>query len=222
MKYLEGSMFSRLAVLAYASAALNGATIVSVGGVPSFSGSVGMEQSQTTAFSTSSAYANVTISALISGPATETVDAWLTTSVGPGTTAGDVITSTSLNFPGFPATLTPIFSGLALPAGTYYLTLYNPSNTNGSWSATATPVITAAPGATHVFSGYHIELSPPTAFAPEEIYAALSGQATHLIYDVSTAAIPEPGTFAAGVGALLLAAAVRSRRSRGSTRSKSS
>jgi hypothetical protein len=152
---------------------------------------------------------NVTISALISGPAAETVDAWLTTSVGPGTTAADVVTSTTLNFPGFPAAMTPIFSGLSLPAGTYYLTLYNAASTSGAWSATDAPAITTAAGAAHVFSGYHILMPPPSPFAPAETYVALFGQATHLIYDVSTAEIPEPGTFAAGLAVLLLAAVAR-------------
>ncbi|MBC7927731.1 MAG: hypothetical protein H7039_18960 [Bryobacteraceae bacterium] len=175
--------------------AAHSATIVSVGGPVSFVGSVGSNQSLTAGFTTGQAYENVQISALLSGIAGQTFNAYLTTSIGPGTTVADQVAFTTAAFTGFSMD-TVVFTGLSLTANTYYLTLFNPENTNGAWSSTNAPVVTAAPGSSHAFSGYFITNDSPLPYPPAADFANLLEESGRtLIYTVQTVApVPEAST----------------------------
>jgi hypothetical protein len=98
-------------------------------------------------FTTTTAYSNVTIAANLFGLATGQVTAYLSNSVGPGANA--FATSAPVTVPSAQTNLT-LFSGLTLPAGTYYLVLTSNmacGNTAIGWSyATGTP--TVGPGVT--------------------------------------------------------------------------
>lgn len=206
-------MAIRTFLLLCVSLTAHAATIVSVSGPINFTGSIGSNQAQTAGWSATQDYSNVVVSALISGPAAGTFTAFLTTSIGPGTTGADEVAQITMNFPGFnPGTLTPIFTGINLPGDTYYLTLFNSENTNGGWSSTETPAIVADIGAAHLFSGFFITNENPLPYPPAADFADLSSQdGRTLIYSVETSEIPEPATAYAGVLVLLgvLAARIR-------------
>jgi len=93
-------------------------------------------------------YENVTILASLGfGPREDT--AYLTTSLGPGTTPADEVAETVFDFPaGSTPTWTTLFSGLSLSPGTYYLTL----NENdfgapgGAWFGNPTGIATVTLG----------------------------------------------------------------------------
>jgi hypothetical protein len=78
------------------------------------------------------AYGGVSVSAkLAAGGADQTGRAYLTTQIGPGTSVANEIASTNFSFPPQSTNLT-LFSGLQLPAGTYYLSIIGDSPTVGS------------------------------------------------------------------------------------------
>jgi len=206
---MKGLIFLASAMAAQA------ATIVSVSGPVNFSGAVGSEQALTAGFSTSQAYSDIAIRAFISGPSSETYTAYLTTSIGPGTTIADQVATVAQNFPGFsPGTLTPIFTGLSLAPSTYYLTIFNSATTNGAWSSTNAPTFTTAPGASYVFSGYFITNGNPLPYPPAANFVDSSAQGQTLIFTVATAEIPEPATAYLAIVILLIAAALKKRISR--------
>ena len=190
-------------VLLFGCLVAHGATVVSVSGPVNFGGSIGNNQAQTAGFTTGQAYADLQISALLNGPATQTFNAYLTTSIGPGTTVADQVAFATVNFLGGGATMTTVFTGLSLPADQYFLTLFNPANTNGGWYSTGAPVVTAAPGSSHNFSGYFITNDSPLPYPPAASFVNGVENGNHtLIYDVVTTPVPEPGT------ALLTAAGI--------------
>ncbi len=201
----------RLLLVVLAPLAAMALPVVSVEGPVSFTGSFGTNQALTVGFSTVQDYANVRISAEINGLTTSQYTAYLTTDIGPGTTVADEFASTTQNLPGFGIPLTPIFTGLTLPAGTYYLTLFNSMDTSGGWSSTGAPVISTAPGASHNFSGYFITNDNPLPYPPAAAYVDLLEEAGRtLIYRVE--AVPEPGTI--GMVGLALAGAIAAMRRR--------
>ena len=110
---------------------VQGATIVSTGPVtdPGFRSIFGAAGA--TAWSTTSAYQNVSISAWLSGSAavggltTGPLEAYLTTSIGPGATSATQVASTVINvsLPSASSVEVSLFSGLTLAPGTYYLVL---------------------------------------------------------------------------------------------------
>jgi hypothetical protein len=181
-------------VVLFSCGLTHAATVVAVEGPTNFTGSIGNNQAQTAGFTTGQAYSDVRISALLSGLSTEAFDAYLTTDIGPGTTVADQVAFTTVNFAGS-STVTTVFSGLSLPAGIYYLTLFNPRNTNGGWASTESPVVTAEPGSSHVFSGYFITNDNPLPFPPAASFVDLTENSgrTH-IYSVETVVIPEPAS----------------------------
>jgi hypothetical protein len=78
---------------------------------------------------------------------------WLTTRVGAGTTALDVVASTALTGVPYavygPAVLTELFSGLTLGPDTYYLVLSSDGKSPGlGWVMVTAPISIVAPGVT--------------------------------------------------------------------------
>jgi hypothetical protein len=104
-------------------------TIVSVSG-PLVGGFYPLSNSLVAASSWTSArtYSDVDIAALLTGGGQGV--AYLMTQIGPGTTIASEIARNSFSFPSSIAPVS-LFSGLTLPAGTYYLVLA--SSGGGGW-----------------------------------------------------------------------------------------
>jgi hypothetical protein len=86
------------------------------------------------------AYDGVSISFLDDGlGATATGTAYLTTSMGSGTTPADQIAATRLNLPVGPPSVISLFAGLTLPANVYYLIIFADPGSQISWAATNSP-----------------------------------------------------------------------------------
>jgi hypothetical protein len=109
--------------------------------------------------------------------------AYLTNQIGPGTTAANEIASGAFSFPAA-STETLLFSGLTLPAGTYYLTLTVTNSGSGGWFGTNTPTATTAAGVT-LFPDY--DTFTPAAYPPATSF--FTPTSTNLIFRVT--AIPE-------------------------------
>lgn len=206
--FLRALLFCTLSLAAQAAIIVSVTGPIAVGG----GGSIGTNQSQAVGFTLGQNYDNVTISAFISGPADQTYDAYLTTSLGPGTTNADEVAFANLSFPGIaPATYTPVFSGLSLAAGTYYLTLFNPTG-SGAWYRTDNPTTVEAPGSSNDFTGYHIlAVEGVLPYPPAAVYADHLNFGDTLMYSVEQIdeTIPEPATAVLTAFGLLAAALMR-------------
>jgi hypothetical protein len=107
-------------------------------------------------FTTTSAFTDITISALFYSNtfgATGSGTAYLTNSIGPGTTEGAnevaKVSLTDLPSPFTTSTPETVFTGLSLAAGTYYVILANDAGSPGAgWGGAASPVVTTSPGVT--------------------------------------------------------------------------
>jgi hypothetical protein len=133
------------------------ATVVSVSGPNDINTAVTtLGNSLAVGFSLGSSYTNGSVAASLiafGGGGTWNLDAYLTTRVGPGTTAADVVAhrAETITIPGSsystPYNITPftVFSGLNLNAGSYYLILAGTYGTaNVSWVETRASVTTTA------------------------------------------------------------------------------
>jgi PEP-CTERM motif-containing protein len=145
-----------------------------------------------------SAFTGVSIFATISlGP--DNGFAYLTNRIGPGTTAANEIASTPFVFPAT-TTETPLFAGLTLGAGTYYLTLTAASGRSAGWWGTNTQTVTSASGVT-LDSDY--DTFTPSSYPPATAF--FRGTGTNLLFRVTGIAVPEPttvATFGLGIAAL--------------------
>src|SRR3954469_2860218 len=152
---------------------------------------LGVTWSQTSPFTGVSVFATI-------GGVSGSGFAYLTNKIGPGTTAAaNEIASTPVSFPAA-STETQLFSGLSLPAGTYYLTL---AGSAGDWGSTSTPTVNKAAGVT-LFADY--ATFTPAAYPPS---SSVFSTGTNLIFRV-TAAVPESSAtiqflFGAGLVAFL-------------------
>lgn len=145
--------YRRLSFLALAAAlsspAIFADTILSVSGPNYGPGSLGGAFFQVlgSAWSTSASYADVRISVNLSGsPSSPPGTAFLMGRIGPGTTSASEVARSSFRVDGPDVTAT-LFSGLSMPAGTYYLVLS--SSFTGSdlgWWSAFNPSIETAPG----------------------------------------------------------------------------
>jgi hypothetical protein len=181
---------SRFVALAAIAAALLSASYSSAATIISYTGpsggSASMENGATTravSWIQSDPFANVSINAVISCAQGGT--AYLTTQIGPGTSVANQIASAP--FPSTPAfTDTNLFSGLTLPAGTYYLVIN--VNTAGGWDTTSSATTTTAPGVSG--NGFYVN-ADTNAYPPAETYSANS---IILLYSVTGTLVPEPST----------------------------
>lgn len=127
--------------------------------------------------------------------------AYLTDQLGPGTTVANQIASASVAFPtGSPQTV-PIFSGLTLNPGTYYLIIKGGSQYD-SWYGNNTGIVTTDAGVT--FNGGYFTNSA-NVYAPASTFTPVAN--VHRFFTVSGTAVPEPGSAAlvalAGLGLLV-------------------
>ena len=127
-------------VLLLLAFSVNGATILDVPASTRWSALVlGGSENEIIAQSFSSAipYSNVTIAVEIGSASAQFAQgtAWLTTRIGPGTTAADIQATTGFTAPlandhNVVPPLTVLFNGLSLSSGTYYLVLEAPAGPN--------------------------------------------------------------------------------------------
>ncbi len=162
-------------------------------------------------WSETSTYTNVAISAdLLAGPG---YTAWLMNQIGPGTTAANQVAVNN----NFTANGSPVFSGLTLGPGNYYLVIQSPVTGSSGWTVvcafSATCTHSLAPDAT--FLGV-ANATSPAAYIPASSFT-FRGDAQEFVMTVTgTAGVPtpEPSTvylFSAGFGFLAWTRA-RSRR----------
>lgn len=169
------------------------------------------------AFTLASAHNNVSIGVSLlafGGSGDWNLNAFLTTQIGPGTTAAShevASVSQVITVPGSPFaapyTITPttIFSGLNLAAGTYYLTLSGTYNTQNAWwagSPTADLSTVTSSGASVAAPYYYFSL-PDFSYLPSSPFPVFSnayGYWFSVTGDLVESNVPEPWS-----GALLLA-----------------
>jgi len=190
-----------IACLGLFSIAAHAETIISVEG-PSVGEPLGIGfnlQVLAVGWSQSTAFSAVNITADVAGFYPQvTVDAWLTTRIGPGTTALDQIAETSVLVS---TDMQPVnlFSDLALGPGTYYLVLS--ASTVGVWGGTekaSDAVVTSAPGVTRddrLLAANFYNGLPDYLFPPDSTFQDFptSFYGYNLVYDVTSA--PEPSLF---------------------------
>jgi hypothetical protein len=169
-------------------------TIVSVTGPSSIGfGLGGTEGAYAVSWSQSNTYTDVTIAAVLGSfivGETAEADAYLTTSIGPGTTVASQIASAVVTVPGTDPLSVTLFTGLTLGPGQYFLTLSAPAGVNPApgWTNTESPTVTVDTGVTNgpVYSTFGVvpSLYPPASpFSPDSV---------SLLYTVTS--VPEPAT----------------------------
>jgi hypothetical protein len=125
--------------------------------------------------------------------------AYLTTSVGPGTTTADQVASASFSIP-TTASLIPVLSGLTLGAGTYYLVVQGltidlsyqqPYHANW-YTAAYSETITTAPSISLNPSLFTQTMSG--GYPPASQFSELFNGGVQFQYTVTGYAVPEPST----------------------------
>jgi hypothetical protein len=143
----------------------------------------------------SAALQNVSISAAVFTDGTSgTAEAYLSTQIGPSTTLADVIASAPLTLSVNGDALVPIFSGLDLSAGTYYLTIVGlTTNVDDGWRFTSNSNIVSTPGITYN-GGFYTDTSNAFPLAASGFAPYLDLENTGRM-EVEDTTAPEPGTF---------------------------
>src|SRR5215468_1185930 len=118
--------------------------LISQSGPGTGSWTVGTQASESASWISSFGYSDVKISAKLIGTATGT--AYLTTRIGPGTSAADLLASAPFTENSSTLEWVRLFSGLTLGPGTYYLTLGSPAPCCSGWGNTFDPTIVTVPG----------------------------------------------------------------------------
>ncbi|MBV9265894.1 MAG: hypothetical protein JO061_06985, partial [Acidobacteriaceae bacterium] len=204
---------------AVAGGSLCGETIVSVTGLlngPSYLiigiDPIGDQQALATSWTSPRQYTDVNITALLTfGMGREGV-AYLTTQVGPGTTMADEIARSSFFAPSQPANVT-LFSGLTLPAGTYYLVLGSDAPyVAGGWrdaSGVNTPPMPSIILDAGVSRNEDLLASDGSidAYIPaSRFHVGVSGYGGDLFLQYSVEAVPEQATLWTTASVLLILA----------------
>ena len=149
-------------------------------------------------------YSNVTIGAALDDFAGShpNFTAYLTTQIGPGTSATQEIASASVVGPNVanPTTsLTTIFTGLTVGPGTYYLTIYGDVNAGlvglpplpgDCWTYTTSPTTTLDTGVTLLLGNG--EAAGVAAYPPASAIPASGGQSFPLLFQVTGTPVTPP------------------------------
>jgi hypothetical protein len=170
-----------------AAVSLPAASLVANGGSPGGAWVIDTGETLQVAWTQSTAATNVAIGSTLLNLSyfdrPEVVQAFLTTAVGPGTTAAQQIaqSSISVNPSGSSPAEYRLFGGLDLGPGTYYLTLAGASG----WIASTTngPVITA-PGVTFLGSYNSTYFDGIDAYAPASRFHLLPFSSSPASYDL--------------------------------------
>ncbi|MEI9962520.1 MAG: hypothetical protein WDM76_15795 [Limisphaerales bacterium] len=183
-------------LLAFVSSGLSQGTIISVSGPPDTTSqySPQLTPGKMTGISwiTSSPFSDVNIYLNLNADPGATAMAYLTTSIGPGTTTSDEVASAIFNFPST-SSLVPVLSGLYLPSGTYYLIIVGMTvgeNGSGIWQGTPTPTLFANPSVT----ANHEYLYPYSAsgYPPATEFGYSTALVPHFEFSIIGAPVPEP------------------------------
>jgi hypothetical protein len=217
-----GGIFVALATVLICPISLAANTvIISVTGSPGLStlidySSVVASSVVSTSWSESKSFSGVTISILVNSAIvgqTPSADAFLTTSIGPGTTVIDEVASTQFTVPlqlpvcsqyscGADVTL---FSGLNLGPGTYFLTLAPDDTSSGEvgWFPAMDPTVLENPG---VIEGTAFFDTSVASYPPAGSFVANDFAMDFTVTGTAVAPVPEPATVTplVGLGALFL------------------
>jgi PEP-CTERM motif-containing protein len=188
-------------------------------------------QALAAAFALSAPFSNIDISANLTCLQCQVQFFLLQNAIGPGTdfvsNVRAVSTVDTLSGGGFINQSTPLFSGLDLDVGSYFLVMALTSQTlsGAIWSATQAPLVTAAAGASNLgdlmaFAGGYDRTTPAlSAFQPYVV----GGTPTSLELSLTSVAVDEPVAVPEPQSLLLLAAGlvalIVSRRRSGTCRS---
>lgn len=182
--------------------ASHAATIVSVTDPAPPSGTVLNLQVAAVSWTSSGPTTDVSISANVRYQTTvNTLNAYLTTSVGPGAA---IVASTTLTVANAGFADVQLFSGLSLNAGTYYLVL---SGTQVVWALSSAPTVTTFAGVVNnpeLFAN-GANGSPDFVTPPNSVLVPTSTfTSDRHLYSVTGTPTPEPSTLAFAAAGLLL------------------
>ena len=157
-------------------------------------------------------YTDVVIAADIGGLAgsSQLVSAYLTTSIGPGTSVANQIGYSTVVAPLQPA-LTTLFQGVTLSPGTYFLTMVAADPYIATWLYARDPSLTTAPGAALGLEGTANELVGVVnlAYFPASTFSPMTSPNLELTVTGTAVPEPPPGLFAVGPALVLLIALFR-------------
>jgi hypothetical protein len=163
------------------------------------------------------------------GPADQGINAFLTNSIGPGTTVANQIASTYLPLAStrFPLTNYTLFSGLNLSPGDYYLTLAGTAVMGPGWGVNPTDTLAGStPGFTFLSEGASTNPTVEnglSSYRPASTFFDIVPSASPAAYslmlqldgDVSPTSTPEPAELGLiGIGLTWLSLWLRGKRSR--------
>ena len=190
-------------MLVAAALPASAATVITRSGAPTFFDGGFAKTSFYSSWTQSAgnAYIAVTVAAeicSIGGVTTGTATAFLTNAIGPGTTVANQIATAPVSVTGATAcgtssALTTIFTGLSLPAGTYYLVFSN-MNANFGWTQNiVAPTETLGTGVTSNVDAF--ETGGPGPYPPADVYTAynIAGATKNFLFSVTgTLFVPPP------------------------------
>ena len=196
--------------------------IISVTAPPALSTLIDSDSILSTSWSQSTSYTDVTISALVDSAIvgqTPTADAYLTTSIGPGTTSADEIARGQFTVPLDLPVCSPsnscgamvaLFSDLSLGPGSYFLTLAPDARSNGivGWFPAIDPTVVAAAGVAQgpcVLASTEALYPPASAFGPALGFCGSNDVMNFSVTEIAATPVPEPvAARLIGFGALFL------------------
>jgi hypothetical protein len=186
--------------------------IISVTAPPALSMAIG---GRSTSWSQSKYYTGVSIAVLVDSfivGQTPTANAYLTTRIGPGTTASDEIAHTQFTVPPELPVCSPsscgamvtLFSGLSLGPGNYFLTLGPDAASIGTvgWFPALNPTVVLDTGVTE---GASFLASAVASYPPASTFGVEPFVMNFAVTGTEATVIPEPATATlVGCGALVL------------------
>jgi hypothetical protein len=182
-------------------------TIVSVTGSSSELSCLGcFSQISAAGWSSLSAYQDVSISAEVGASDGGEIFAYLVTRIGVSATSAAEVASTVI----FPATLDEtdtLFSGLTLPAATYFLVLTGPSATSQYWYSYDNPTVVGAAGTSDFAGGTANDFlgTPAGVYPPGSAFDYSSPLSLSIIVSgTAVNAVPEPSALLLGCVGLFL------------------
>jgi hypothetical protein len=197
------SLVSLVSGLLLAVSSAGAVTVFSLTGVPTSCASTGGNAGNlatgivtAASWTQTQGYANVSISAALdnlnSSPFSN-FTVYLTTSTGPGTTTAQEIAHATVAAPSVSSptsTLTSLFTGLSLPPGTYFLTIFGdpagPAQGPSCWTFSTTPVIVTDSGVSNL---RNFQVTGVAAYPPASSFNQVG---TFLLMQVTGDAVASP------------------------------